>query len=234
VASVFPNAITRGKNDRRVFIADQLATCRDYTGLTFQMPFSKGYLVNWDAQTTLLDYIWGANGGIKVNPAEQPLLLTEPVANLPNIQDTINQFVFEDYGFPSYCRASAAFLAGQEYVLQTSSAAVRCELVVDLGFSFTTVVPFLEGYRLSSGIRRLAWIVFFFLANPLFCSRVQVGGKLLTNYLKETISFRQWNMMDETFLVNRIKEACCFVSQDLKADLKLAQCALFFFFFFFL
>ena len=27
--------------------------------------------------------------------------------------------------------------------------------------------------------------------------RLNVGGKLLTNYLKEVISYRQWNMMDE-------------------------------------
>lgn len=27
--------------------------------------------------------------------------------------------------------------------------------------------------------------------------RLNVGGKLLTNYLKEIVSYRQWNMMDE-------------------------------------
>lgn len=26
---------------------------------------------------------------------------------------------------------------------------------------------------------------------------MNVGGKLLTNYLKEVVSYRQWNMMDE-------------------------------------
>ena len=34
--------------------------------------------------------------------------------------------------------------------------------------------------------------------------RVNVGGKLLTNYLKEVISYRAWNMMDETYLVNEV------------------------------
>jgi len=48
---------------------------------------------------------------------------------------------------------------------------------------------------------------------------VDVGGKLLTNHLKELVSYRQWNMMDETFIVNDVKEKCCFVSQDLKRDL---------------
>jgi actin-related protein 6 len=47
-----------------------------------------------------------------------------------------------------------------------------------------------------------------------------VGGKFLTNYLKEVISYRQYNMMDETHLINNVKESCCFVSQDFSADLE--------------
>jgi hypothetical protein len=33
---------------------------------------------------------------------------------------------------------------------------------------------------------------------------VNVGGKLLTNYLKETLSYRQWNMMDEFKLIDQV------------------------------
>ena len=33
---------------------------------------------------------------------------------------------------------------------------------------------------------------------------LNVGGKLLTNYLKELISYRQWNMMEEYFLINEV------------------------------
>ncbi len=50
--------------------------------------------------------------------------------------------------------------------------------------------------------------------------RIDVGGKLLTNHLKEIVSFRQWNMMDETHIINEVKEACCFVSEDFKRDLE--------------
>jgi len=50
--------------------------------------------------------------------------------------------------------------------------------------------------------------------------RLDVGGKLLTNQLKESISFRQWNMMDETFIVNHVKETCCFVSNNYNHDLE--------------
>jgi hypothetical protein len=34
--------------------------------------------------------------------------------------------------------------------------------------------------------------------------RLNIGGKLLTNYLKELVSYRQWNMMDEFLLMNKV------------------------------
>jgi actin-related protein 6 len=35
--------------------------------------------------------------------------------------------------------------------------------------------------------------------------RVNLGGKALTNYLKELVSYRQWNMMDEYVLMDDVK-----------------------------
>ena len=55
-------------------------------------------------------------------------------------------------------------------------------------------------------------------------SRIDVGGKLLTNHLKETVSYRQWNMMEETYIMNEIKEACCFVSENFGGDLETCRC----------
>ena len=51
-------------------------------------------------------------------------------------------------------------------------------------------------------------------------ARTDVGGKLLTNHLKELVSFRQWNMMEETYIVNDVKEKCCYVSTQFSADLE--------------
>jgi len=76
-------------------------------------------------------------------------------------------------------------------------------LVIDSGFSFTHVVPMING--------AIQWPA---------VKRVDVGGKLLTNHLKELISYRQWNMMDETHIVNDVKEACCYVSRDFNSDLE--------------
>jgi len=45
-----------------------------------------------------------------------------------------------------------------------------------------------------------------------------VGGKHLTNVLKEFISYRHWNMMDEFSIVNQVKEALCFLPEDGKME----------------
>lgn len=50
--------------------------------------------------------------------------------------------------------------------------------------------------------------------------RLNIGGKFLTNYLKEVVSYRQYNMMDETYLINKVKESTCYVSQDFSASLE--------------
>ena len=60
----------------------------------------------------------------------------------------------------------------------------------------------------------------------LNAGRVDVGGKLLTNHLKELVSFRQWNMMEETHIMNDVKERCCFVSTQFAADLEACRFAL--------
>lgn len=53
--------------------------------------------------------------------------------------------------------------------------------------------------------------------------RINVGGKLLTNILKEMISYRQWNMMDEFYNINDAKEALCYLSTEFENELKYAR-----------
>jgi len=46
-------------------------------------------------------------------------------------------------------------------------------LIIDSGHSFTHIVPFFNGIKLNYAMKR-----------------VNIGGKILTNYLKELVSFR--------------------------------------------
>ena len=53
--------------------------------------------------------------------------------------------------------------------------------------------------------------------------RVNIGGKALTNYLKELVSYRQWNMMDEYVLMDDVKEKLCYVAPNATEELKRAK-----------
>lgn len=79
-------------------------------------------------------------------------------------------------------------------------------VLVDIGFSNITVVPVFHGRPINSGVRR-----------------VGVGGKILTNLLKEQISFRHYDMSEDSWLVNHIKETCCYVATNFIKELRLYQ-----------
>ncbi|TDH72368.1 hypothetical protein CCR75_003404 [Bremia lactucae] len=177
---------------------------------------------------------------LQVNPSEHALVVTSPPLAPVIINETMDQVVFEELGFTSYARVSAAescvlsysmhcerekkspsmglkpinnspgrtllnppsplSLVDVEDPLQFSMSS--CHLVVDSGFSFTHVVPMINGRMCLPGLKR-----------------INVGGKMLTNYLKEIVSFRQWNVMDDTRVINELKEALCYCSLDFKGDL---------------
>lgn len=82
----------------------------------------------------------------------------------------------------------------------------QCSLIVDCGFSFTHAVPVLQNFSINYGVKRL-----------------DLGGKALTNYLKELVSYRSINVMDETLLIDEVKEKLCFVSLDVDRDLQFAR-----------
>jgi len=117
--------------------------------------------------------------------------------------------VFEELGFAEYWACPGGLLSLHDHAaaqpgLPANQA--QCGLVVDAGFSFTHALPIFDGQLLEPAIRR-----------------INLGGKALTNYFKELVSYRSINMMDESFLIQTIKDAACFVSQDALADLKLAH-----------
>lgn len=67
------------------------------------------------------------------------------------------------------------------------------------------------------------------MKTTLFCSskplryRIDIGGKLLTNYLKELLSYRQYDLMAETYIANDVKEKCCYVATNYAQDMELTR-----------
>ncbi|CCL99741.1 uncharacterized protein FIBRA_01763 [Fibroporia radiculosa] len=203
---IVPNAIVRSKGDKQTYIGHESDKCSDFSSLHYRLPFEKGFPVDWDAQKAIWDGMF-SNEVLGVDTTDASLLITEPYFNLPNIQEVYDQFVFEEYDFQSYYRCTPASLIphGNLYG-PPGPEPPECVIVIDSGFSFTHVVPIMNNSIIWNAVKR-----------------IDVGGKLLTNQLKELASFRQWNMMDETYIVNDIKESCCYVSSNFSRDLEICR-----------
>ena len=94
----------------------------------------------------------------------------------------------------------------------------ECVTVVDTGYSFTHVTPVLSGQIQWPAVRRSVLYYGSIKVRSSHGCRVNIGAKLLTNYLKELVSFRQWYMMEDTYVINAAKESCCYVTMDLDRD----------------
>ncbi|GBF91703.1 hypothetical protein Rsub_04007 [Raphidocelis subcapitata] len=216
---VFPNCTAKPKGERQVYVGDALLDAKDIMSLNMRRPFDRGYMVQWDVEKE----IWArafksaklSEGRGRWDPASAGLLLTEPIFNFPAVQAATEEMVFEQFGFRSLFTAPAPWFSlnaacsgapPPPNATARSAAAAGCGVIVDAGFSACNVVPFFNGQLLSGGVQRL-----------------NLGGKALTNLLKETVSYRSLNMAEEAYLMETVKDALCWVSQDVRGDLKRAK-----------
>ncbi|XP_071453568.1 actin-related protein 6 [Hetaerina americana] len=201
---VIPNCIMKAKSERRrPFIGDQISECRDASGLFYILPFQKGYLLNWEAERNIWEYIFSKDC-CPVNFSESCLVITEPYFNFASIQEAMTEILFEEYECSSLLRINAGDLAVYRYLKDNPGE--MCCLLVDVGYSFSHIVPYIKGKKVKAGIRR-----------------IDIGGKALTNHLKDIISYRHLNVMEETYVMNQVKEDACFISQDFNRDMNEAR-----------
>ena len=213
------NAVVRCKDDRRTFVGrhyDEAGAPFDGAllgTLQFRRPVERGYLCNWEAERAIWQSAFAADYA-GVDPSDTLLVATEPLGNLPILKSNVDESVFEEFGFAEYHRTHVSSLCAYGRLGErlddntespTSPAATPLEacVVLDIGFSATTCVPVVDGVTWENHTRRL----------PL-------GGKFLTNWLKEQLSFRQFNLMEEFSLVDRCKKAVCFTSLDFASDIE--------------
>lgn len=144
-----PNSVAQAKIGQKnySYIANDIATCRNTGGLLYKRPFEKGYLTNWPLERQIWGHLFNS---MKLEPSQLQLLLTEPPFNFQAIQTATLQEVFEAYRFQSLCLRSPASL-----VLQTLPKVPQAALVVDVGYSFSHVIPFFDNFTVNYAIRRM-------------------------------------------------------------------------------
>nr|XP_010934377.1 actin-related protein 6 isoform X1 [Elaeis guineensis] len=205
-AAVVPNCLGRSSSSiRKWLVADQLlAPDADVTSVSLRRPFDRGYLVNPELEREVWERL--LRSLLRVDPSRSSLLLVEPLFSPPAVQRATDELVFEDLGFRALCVADSPALVHLYEASRRPPGGAQCSLVVDCGFSFTHAAPVVDNFTLNYGVRRL-----------------DLGGKALTNYLKELVSYRSVNLMDETLIIDDAKEKLCLVSLDVPRDLRLAR-----------
>eukprot|EP00736_Rhodelphis_marinus_P013264 Rmarinus@m.16278 len=205
VASVkiLPNCVGRAKVERKPLYGEDILNYHD-SSLSLSRPFERGYCTNWDLEKEIWDHMFSAEN---VSTDGQMLVTTTPFVCMQPIADQFEELIFEEYKFGGAFIAPAAYYCARDYQIRSPDVN-PCVLVIESGFSFSHIAPYFNTNIVTQAVRR-----------------VNVGGKLLTNQLKETISYRSWNMMDEGILINRIKERLCYVSQDFKHDMAITRLA---------
>ncbi|ORY80012.1 actin family, partial [Protomyces lactucae-debilis] len=209
--STAPNCVARSKDDRKLFIGPELwpRLQQQPQTMQFKRAHDRGYLTSWETERLIWDELFRTTGVDDALAANVLLILSEPPDNLSTLQEMTDHMVFDYFRFDAFVRCPTALLAsyGAASALGDLQGRQRefC-LVVDVGFSHTHITPIIDGQVATMHVKRL-----------------DIGGKFLTNVLKESISFRHYNMMEETLLVEHIKEACCFVSMEFEKDMERAR-----------
>ncbi|KAJ1387663.1 Actin family, partial [Sesbania bispinosa] len=209
-SAILPNCLFRSPSSKKWLHPNPLYPAtdseQDLTSAAVRRPMDRGYLINPDLQREIWSHLFSSI--LRINPAHSSLLLTEPLFTLPSIQRSIDELVFEDFNFKSLYVADSPSLV---HLYEASHrpngllSRAQCSLVVDSGFSFTHASPVFQNFTLNYAVKR-----------------IDLGGKALTNYLKELVSFRSVNVMEETFIIDDVKEKLCFVSLDVPRDLQIA------------
>jgi actin-related protein 6 len=175
----------------------------------YSRPLSRGLLNDVDLEAEIWEEILAKNYNLEHMSASDHLFIFTHTPFAPDeVIEGYFQIIFEYFGFNS-CIKSIPHIFSAIYAREKYPDKVNplVQLVVDSGFSSTTIVPVFDEKPIYNLIKR-----------------IDIGGKLLTNHLKESlINTIDLDLRKEFFLVNLIKEECCYVSKNFNLDMKISS-----------
>jgi actin-related protein 6 len=202
---ITPNALARGKRDKKMYVGEKILSS-PLAEYIMARPSQRGLVLDWECQKLIWEH------GVFVRDKSGQSFNVLPEAETSTIVVTVAQFtpnsikremfdvLFNDYRF---FRAvivestlSAQFSPGITSQFTQDDWENPCGLIIDVGFSATTIVP-----------------VFNTLPVPKASQRVPVGGRILNNLFRERLAYSQLDLDDNPLLVQHIKESVCRVSE---------------------
>ncbi|WXG45603.1 MAG: actin family protein [Candidatus Atabeyarchaeum deiterrae] len=182
---------------REYYIGEEALNLRGVLRLVY--PVEHGMILDWQA----MEKIWHFTfyNDLRVNPAEHPILLTEPPLNPRKNREKMAEIMFETFNVP-------AMYVSMQAVLSLYASGRTTGLVVDSGDGVTHIVPIYEGFALTHAI-----------------NRVDLGGRDITEYLRRLLRQRGYSLVSsaEREIVRDIKEKLCYVALEPEKEMKLAE-----------
>lgn len=215
---VIPNCIVRTQ-DKRIHLGSTLNTQQSLkdlsvssgglSNITFQRPIRNGQCFQWNLEYQIWDNAFidtNSDSGNGDFLQDSNLLYVESPITLPKFQNMTDQVLFEEFGIGSLVRYSAPALApwldSFNSPTKNDNNYKNFQLVIDSGFDATWIVPVIYGIPYHRAIRKLP-----------------IAGRLLDGYLREVVSFRHYNIVEEPILVNSIKHQTCYIAIDYNQSL---------------
>ena len=203
-----PNALARTKRggDKKIFIGDRILYSPTAEYL-FLRPSQRGILCDIESQKIIWEHGLFVRekltGSFPVlSDAEtSTILLTVSSFTPESVRREIFDVLFRDYRFyravlidSTIC---AQFSPGITSQFTPDDWSNPCGLLIDVGFSFTTIIP-------------------VFQTQPVLkaAQRIPVGARILNNLLKERLAYLQVDLDDNPLLVQHIRETVCEVAPN--------------------
>lgn len=178
-----PNCIARSKGDRRVYIGEQLRSCKDYGAMGFKRAFDRVWVFRDDVDVGVFNelgdgegylgyYIvwWGECGlslkgeGVNLDWSRRDVIACYGTGSgftyftgvvwSNNLWGVRVQFVLSSCWYPVFIVNLVPSLIPWHNDIRGSLSMAECVLVVDCGFSFTHVTPVVNGKVIWSAVKR--------------------------------------------------------------------------------
>ena len=199
-SSVFPSIVgyprltqVMSMSSKECFVGDEAMAKKGILSINY--PIEHGVITNWEDMEKIWTHAYYTE--MRVDPSEQPVLLTEAPLGPKNNRERMMQIMFETFNVPCFYVAIQA-------VLSLYSSGRTTGVVMDSGDGVTHVVPVYEGYSLPHAIQR-----------------IDIAGRDMSEYLIAIMRERGNSFVSssEREIAREIKEKTCYVALDYTAEM---------------
>ncbi|MGQ4891890.1 MAG: actin, cytoplasmic 2 [Candidatus Njordarchaeia archaeon] len=162
-------------------------------------PLRHGIITDWKAWEKIIHHIFYRE--LRVNPQEQPLLITEAPLTPKENREKMAEILFESFGVPG-------LYVGTQAILALYSTGKITGLVVDSGDGVTHIVPIQESFLIPHAVKRM-----------------NLAGRDITEFLARLLTHKglYFTSSAEMEIVRDMKEKLAYLALDFDEEMMKAK-----------